>query len=352
MDGGRLEFGTMSLSDFNLISGTSGSLKGMVNHNSYTDVGSLLSFTESSLSLDDVTLSNVGTLYGNANINGALENQTYGEIETLAGERMRFSGSGDNSGEFNNFGGQMRFDGSVFNNASGLIAGRGQFIANGGWTNEGVMAFSGGNADIVGDVSIEANGMIVTAGNSTTTFYDDVIHNGAEIHTADGSSTVFFGSMSGASGFTGTGTVFFEGDLRPGNSPNIVSFEGDVAIGSNASTLLEIGGKVAGLYDKLDIEGDLNLSGDLQVLMYGGHELAVNQEYLVIDVAGDRTGMFDNFGEGDLVGTYNDRELYITYFGGDGNDVALFTAVPESASLAIFAFFGLVAFRRHRKRLV
>ena len=245
----------------------------------------------------------------------------------------------------------MRFDGSVTNNSSGLIAGRGQFIANGGWINEGVMAFSGGNTDIVGDISIEANGMVVTAGNSTTTFYDDVVHNGAEIHTADGSSTIFFGSMSGASGFTGTGTVFFEGDLRPGNSPNIVGFEGDVSIGSNASTLLEIGGQVAGLFDKLDIEGDLDLGGELQVLMYGGHELGLNEEYLVIDVAGDRTGMFDNFAEGDLVGTFNDHELYITYFGGDGNDVALFTAVPESTSLATFAAIVLVALRRRRKKL-
>lgn len=53
---------------------------------------------------------------------------------------MRFAGSATNAGEINNFGGLYRFDGGVTNESSGFVSGRGQFIADGGWTNNGVKA--------------------------------------------------------------------------------------------------------------------------------------------------------------------------------------------------------------------
>jgi hypothetical protein len=58
------------------------------------------------------------------------------------------------------------------------------------------------NADIHGDVSLTAGSRVVTSGaGSVTTFYDDVVHNGLEIYTGAGASSVFFG----AGPFTGTG---------------------------------------------------------------------------------------------------------------------------------------------------
>ena len=349
LNGGRFEFGTMSLSHFNAVTGTNGSMKGTVNHSSYTNAASLQSFVGSQFDLSDVTLANNGTLFGNASLQGSVENKSGGELETLAGERLRFSGNGSNAGEFNNFGGQLRFEGEVYNAVNAVITGRGQFIANGGWTNDGVMAFSGGTTDVVGDVDNSGNGQIVTSGNSTTTFYDDVVHNGLEIRTGEGSNTVFFGSVSGAGNYTGTGTVFFEGDLRPGNSPDVVSFEGNVTIGSTASTLLEIAGQQLGEFDRLEIAGDLDLSGELQVWLSGGFELTPNQQFEVLDVAGLREGTFANFGEGDLVGTFGGQELFITYSAGDGNDVALFTAIPEPNAVAVMIGMSLALFVRRRK---
>ena len=349
LNGGRFEFGTMSLSHFNAVTGTSGSMKGTVNHSSYTNAASLQSFMGSQFDFSDVTLANDGTLFGNASLEGSVVNKSGGELETLTGERLRFSGNGTNAGEFNNFGGQLRFEGEVYNAVNAVINGRGQFIANGGWTNEGVMAFSGGTTDVVGDVDNTGNGQIVTSGNSTTTFYDDVVHNGLEIRTGEGSNTVFFGSVSGAGNYTGTGTVFFEGDLRPGNSPDVVSFEGNVTIGSTASTLLEIAGQQLGDFDRLEIAGDLDLSGELQVWLSGGFELTPNQQFEVFDIAGMRQGMFANFDEGDLVGTFGGQELFITYSAGDGNDIALFTAIPEPSALAAVLGMSLAIFVRRRK---
>src|SRR4029450_1247268 len=103
-------------------------------------------------------------------------------------------------------------------------------------------ALSGGNSDIRGDVTNSAGARIVTSGAGViTTFYDDVVHNGLEIFTGANSSTVFFGAQSGAGPFTGTGTVYFIGDLRPGNSPASVIYEGDVSLGGGSLFSLGIG---------------------------------------------------------------------------------------------------------------
>ena len=138
----------------------------------------------------------------------------------LVGERMRFAGVGStNSGEINNFGGQIRFDQDLTNQSGGLIGGRGQFFANGGWSNDGAIAMSGGFSDVHGDLINTADGLIAIGGGSTTTFYDDVTMDAANLNMeiASDSYGVFLGSYNGGS--NGLGTVQAFGDLRPGNSP-------------------------------------------------------------------------------------------------------------------------------------
>jgi T5SS/PEP-CTERM-associated repeat protein len=168
------------------------------------------------------------------------------------------------TGEINHFGGELLFSGEVTNESGGFIGGRGRFIAEGGWTNRGVMSFSVGSSDVLGDVVNEPGGVIVTTGGATTTFYGDLTHNGAEIRTAADSGTVILGAASGAGVYTGAGSVYFEGDLRPGNSPNAVSFGGDVVLGPNAQSYFELGGVVPGLeHDQIHVAGSLGLGGDL-----------------------------------------------------------------------------------------
>ncbi len=87
-----------------------------------------------------------------------------------------------------------------------------RFGAGEGWTNLGVMAFSG-TSDVFGDVDNQAGGQFVISGNATTTFFDDVTHNGLEIRTSAGSNTVIFGEASGAGAYTGTGSVFLPKEI-------------------------------------------------------------------------------------------------------------------------------------------
>ena len=95
-----------------------------------------------------------------------------------------------------------------------------------------------------------------------------MINNGV-IQTSSGSQAVFFGTVSGAGSYTGTGSLFFEGDLSPGNSPALVSMGGDMSLGLSSHTLMEIAGLDRGEeFDAFDIGGDLFLDGELEVSLY------------------------------------------------------------------------------------
>jgi hypothetical protein len=179
-----------------------------------------------------------------------------------------------------------------------------------------------------------------------TTFFDDVVHNGAEMRTAEGSGLVFLGDYTGAGSFTGTGDVFFEGDLRPGNSPDIVTFEGDVFLGTNATSFFELGGLGLGDFDRFEVAGDFILNGMLDV---DGFALDSNQEFLIADILGSRSGFFHGLAEGDLVGNFGGQELFISYRAGNGNDISLFTAVPEPGSAVVVALLAIGASIRRRR---
>jgi T5SS/PEP-CTERM-associated repeat protein len=349
LDGGRFEFGTTSMTEFESINRIAGSMAGDVTLSGFRSVGSLTSLQDSPVNLGEVRLTNQGVLYGDGNLDTALNNLAGGEVEIVAGERMRFAGIGNiNAGEINNFGGTIRFAEHATNQSDGFVTGRGQFIANGGWTNSGVMAFSG-PTEILGDVDNQASGLVVTSGGATTTFFDDVLNNG-EIHTSAESASVFFGSASGGGSYTGTGSVYFEGDLRPGNSPGIVDFEGDLILGSLANMQVELAGLELGEFDRLEIAGDLSLNGFLTVGLLDNFNLAFNEEFLIADVGGSLFGQFTGLGEGDLVGNFGGMDLFISYTAGNGSDLALFTAVPEPGTCSFIGCGLMLAMCNRRSR--
>ncbi len=351
LNAGRFEFGQTTLQEFAYIQATGGSMAGRLDHTGFTDANStrLSPLQNPQVDLTDVMLHNSGTIHGTATqLGSSLVNTASGELLLTAGDLMRFAGSADNAGEFNNYGGTLRFDGSINNQAGGLVSGRGQFIAEGGWTNSGVIAISGGSTEILGDVHLIDGGQILTSGNSVTTFYDDVVHNGGEIRTSAGSATVFYGQVSGAGSYTGTGDVFFEGDVRPGNSPEIIYFDGNVNLGSSAVSHFELAGLAEGEYDKFVIAGNFNIAGQLMVSLLDDFQIGPGNEFLIAEVGGQTAGQFDGLGEGDQVGIFSGRSLFISYAGGDGNDVLLFSAVPEPGSSGLLLLVGL-AFGLRRK---
>jgi hypothetical protein len=58
---------------------------------------------------------------------------------------------------------------------------------------------------------------------------------GRRLLPASARARSFFGAQTGAGNFTGTGTVYYIGDLRPGNSPASVHYGGDVVFGGTTT---------------------------------------------------------------------------------------------------------------------
>ena len=148
----------------------------------------------------------------------------------------------------------------------GLLMGQGNLQAP--VANTGNIAL-GGDSSFGGDVVNLSGGSILVSGRAAVTFLEDVDNQaGAEIRVSEGSSATYFGNLSGAGSFTGTGTNYIEGDLRPGASPATVFFGGDLVLGSGAELEIEIGGRIAGdEYDVLNLVGQATLGGTLDLVL-------------------------------------------------------------------------------------
>ncbi len=304
------------------------------------------------------TLSNSGVIRGTGLVRNNLSNNASGQVNVSAGDSLLFANSSNsNSGLISAVGGQMTFMSAVTNNSgTGLITARDAIMRfNGGLNNNGSLGISFGTADIFGDVRNETGGTINVSGGGQVTFYDDLIQNNRFFVTSVGgvtSTAVLFGEFSGSGGFTGGGTVFSFGDLRPGNSPASVLYDGDLFLGSTSGTHIELGGTGLGEFDQILVTGDLSLAGNLFVSLIDGFSLGENMEFLIGDIDGTLTGQFAGLGEGDLVGNFGGQNLFVSYRAGGGNGISLFTAIPEPGIAGCFAIAATatVILRRRRRR--
>lgn len=176
---------------------------------------------------------------------------------------------------------------------TGLVTGRGTMAVDPGATlaNTGAMAFSG-LTDVRGDVANQASGQITAAGGQPATFWDDVVNDGT-ITAGDGTTIVYYGTVSGTGSFPGPGTQDFRGDLHPGSSPAVIGFGGDVRFGAASGLVMELGGEAPGDgHDQLAIAGTARLAGTLRVSLLEGFVPDPFQAFALI-TAGLREGRFD-----------------------------------------------------------
>jgi len=247
-------------------------------------------------------LVNSGVIRGRGRIDAPLMNTTVGEVRVAAGERLLLTGAGNtNAGRFESLGGEIEFTQDLINRTvTGLITGRDAVLRfGGGLANEGAVALTFGVSDVFGDVDNAATGTIVLSGGGNATFYDDVDNDG-EVRVSAGSTAVFLGALAG-NGTTGTGTVYAEGDLRPGHSAGIMAFGGDVHLRSTTDLKLELADAnnadpLAPRYDALAVAGDVELSGMLSLdwlPVDGDATSTFGGVYTVLVYGGSRTGAFD-----------------------------------------------------------
>jgi fibronectin-binding autotransporter adhesin len=238
-------------------------------------------------------ITNTGLIQGDGTLSNALTNSSTGSIRVDVGRTLFFTGTfAPNAGELNLQGGTLDFTGAVTNSATGFIAGRGA-LYTGGLTNNGQMAFSGGNSDIHGDVTNSLGAISTAGGGGLLTFFDDVVNQG-QIRTNTGSRTVIFGDVSGSGSFPGAGTVEQLGDTRPGNSPAVVSYGGNLVFGDTSRLSIEIGGTTPGdQYDRLTIAGNATLGGDLLFEFIDGFAPRQGDAFEFLDAGGMLSGSFD-----------------------------------------------------------
>jgi hypothetical protein len=239
------------------------------------------------------SLSNSGGVRGSGQIDASLSNATTGQVLVGNADQLTFSAaSNTNNGLIEVVGGEVRFTQDLTNAAStGLITGRDATMRfTGGLTNNGAVAVSFGTSDIHGPIFNTATGSVVVSGNANVTFYDDIANSGV-INVANGSTAVFFGALSG-NGVGGTGTVFLEGDARPGFSPGVMSFGGDVNLGFFSRLTAELGGLTAGTqFDQLAVAGNVTLGGTLDVLLINAFTPGIGDSFDILNW-GSLTGSF------------------------------------------------------------
>lgn len=302
------------------------------------------------------TLKNAGVVRGSGRIDANFDNTSDGEFRVASGEYMRLTGASFyNAGKIENLGGELEVSQHIYNErVTGLITGRDSIMRfNGGVENNGAMAFTNGINDVFGDIN--NRGVISVSGGAEAIFYDDIVQDGVFEVAAFGtrtSSAVVLRDFS-AGGFTGGGDLFLQGDLRPGHSPASVLMDGNLYLGGGTITEIELAGLDIGEFDQLVVTGDLSLAGSLQVSLIDGFVLSNNQTFEIGNVSGDLLGQFTNLDDGDLVGNFGGFNLFITYAGGDGNDIALFTnPVPEPGIMGMATILGIGMMLRRRRRSV
>ncbi|MEO1497014.1 MAG: PEP-CTERM sorting domain-containing protein [Planctomycetota bacterium] len=292
ISGGMFDFGATTQAEYQAFNATGGKLVGAVSVggvNTISGVTALLSFAN--VDTTGIAIANQGRLFGAGAYTGAVLNAANGELEVITGERMTIQGAGNtNAGQITLAGGQVEFTQGFTNQAGGLVLGFGGLRADGGTMNDGTMAFSA-TAAVIGDVTNNATGVISSSGG-TTMFFDDVVNNG-EIRTNANSFTVYFGSYSG-NGDTGTGTVIMEGDLKPGSSPGLMAFGGDLVLGDQSTTEIELGGLTPGTQsDQITVVDELALDGDLTVSLLPGYTSTLGDTFDLLTAA-SISGVFDS----------------------------------------------------------
>ena len=294
-------------------------------------------------------LDNSGVIHGSGQVDARLNNLERGRVSLGAGQRVQFTGAGtyQNAGMLDVLGGEAAFTGTLVNAAStGMIAGRDAVLRfDGGLTNLGSLALSSGNSDVFGD--IDNTGTIALGARTTITVYDDLVQNGAFVVPTSSAATLY-GAFTGSGGFTGGGEVVVLGDLRPGNSPAVVVYDGDITLGPTAHTAIDIEGLLLGQYDVIQVTGEATLGGTLGVAIGEDFSLGLGQSFIFLTAEGGLTGQFAGLLDGSEVGTFGGMPLYIDY---EANSVSLQTApIPEPGTHALM-LVGLVGLMARRRRL-
>jgi autotransporter-associated beta strand protein len=198
------------------------------------------------------------------------------------------------------------------------------------------------------------------SGNTTITAGTLAVNNTTGSGTGSGTVAVNSGGTLSGSGFiSGTVSVNDGGTLAPGNSPGILTVNNQVTFQPNSAFSIEVNGLAAGTgYDQLKTTGPVSLAGTLS-LFFGSFTPIDNGLLFLINNTGSgtTTGEFQ-YADDERIGTFNGYDWFITYDANNvaipslngGNDVAIYSVVPEPSSMILLGFAAGSFFFLRRKR--
>lgn len=207
----------------------------------------------------------------------------------------------------------------------------------------GLFTINNGNHD--GFVKNSTGAMTLGSGN---TFHDGVVMN---------SGTLFVNNPTGSGSGTGTGSVVVNNaailagtgaiggpvvlnqtaTLAPGATPGSAAFlgTGALTLGATSNLAAQVNNHTAGVgYDQVKVTGAVNLGG--ATLVTSGTVAPGGGDIVLIDndLNDPVSGTFKNLPEGSPVVVGN-TSFYLTYRGGDGNDVALTETAISIGDVAV-----------------
>ena len=145
--------------------------------------------------------------------------------------------------------------------------------------------------------------------------------------TVQGGGTIDVNTFSCSSGST----------INPGSSPGRLTFNTNADL-TSSDVNIEIDGTTAATeYDQIMVNGTVNLTSST-LNVSGSHTPVSGNSFTIInnDGADAISGTFNGLPEGGTV-TLNSATLYISYQGGDGNDVVLSFSSPLPVELVGFS---------------
>ena len=219
--------------------------------------------------------------------------------------------------------------------------------------NRGTISARTSGQTLVVDGSLENTGVLEATSGSILRIEVDDWQNDGTIQTMGGTIQINGNSfVNGEEGvIAGIGEIDLETAVLVNQGtldPTALKISGSLSLQETSVLGIDVNGFDS--FDTIQLNGELSLGGQLNVNLADQILLAGGQQLVFIEAFGSVTGQFEGLGEGDLVSSSEVHDLRITYQGGDGNDVALFIAVPEPSSLPLVFCILVPMFRRSRLR--
>ena len=264
--------GTDALTVTNLLNWSGGTIDTNINNTGTTNITGNARI--------DTIFTNSGTLNIGADyssddgslINDATVNWTAGDLIELGG-----LASITNNGTFNISGNNANGIDFTNNGTLSKTAGVATSSFTGSFTNTGSVNASSG--------LLEFNGFTQTAGLTNL--------NGGNISETGGTASFNGGTLSGIGTFTAGDLNINAATLSPGASPGTLNIVGNLNLGSTSTTLIELGGTNQGVdYDFINVTGNVNLDGILDISLFGGFTGVTGNMFDVIQSGGAMNGTF------------------------------------------------------------